>query len=81
MAEDAVALATETYRYEIGRDGRNRAFVDLASGRDYIEPDQPSLAVGSGGQSWPSTRVELQRGRLAGSFAGVGVQGDLRGEG
>lgn len=78
MPEDAIALATQTYRYEIGRDGRNRAFVDLASGRDYIEPDQPSLAVGSGGQSWPSTRVELQAGRLAVAFAEVGVQVHLR---
>lgn len=74
MEEDTIVLQTETFRYEIGRDGQNRAFVDLATGHDLLEPGQPFMTVGRGEERWPSSRVERDREFLRIFFGGSGVR-------
>ena len=45
---DAIALENGVCRYEIGVDGKNRALVGLADGKDYGEPGQPFMVAGRG---------------------------------
>jgi len=47
-----IVLANEYCRYVIGADGTNRAFVDLATGRDYLQPAPaaPVVRAKIGGQ-------------------------------
>jgi len=75
---ETLLLSTETCRYEIGRDGQNRAFVDLATGQDYLEPGQPFMAVGRGEERWSSTQVEPTGDLLTVSFGGSGIQVQAR---
>ena len=59
MIGESIVLDTESCRYEIGVNGQNRAFVNLATGKDYVELGQPFMLVGHGDRTWPSSKVEL----------------------
>lgn len=74
MRGEAIVLQMETCRYEIGRDGRSRAFVDLATGRDYLEAGHPFMVIGRGTQTWPSSQVEREEDVLTVSFGPCEVQ-------
>ena len=78
MSREAVVLQTETCRYEIGGDGRNRAFLDLAAGQDYLAAGDPFMVVGRGEQTWPASRVELEEDVLTVSFGHSGIQARVR---
>ena len=40
----AVVLENESFRYEIAPDGRNAAFIDKASGTNYVNGAEPGCA-------------------------------------
>jgi len=71
---DAIVLENPLCRYEIGIDGKNRALVCLADGKDYGVPGQPFMIAGEGQKSWPSSKVELSGDSLTVSFAPSGIQ-------
>ena len=74
MTPNAVVIATETCRYEIGADGRNRAFVNLAEGKDYAEPGQPVMVVCQKGKVVAATSADLAGDTLRVGFGDTGVQ-------
>ena len=67
---DAIVLENEICRYEIGRDGKNRALVNLADKKDYLQAATPLMRVGRAQQYWDSSKVELTGDLLSVSFAG-----------
>ncbi|MBI3920854.1 MAG: hypothetical protein HY318_05490 [Armatimonadetes bacterium] len=71
---DAFVLRNSACRYDIGVDGKNRSFVDLATKKDYCEPGQPFMVVARGTTTWPSSRVELNGDIATVSFGDSGVQ-------
>ena len=75
---DAIVLENAACRYEIGVDGKNRALVNLADGKDYGVPGQPFMLAGQGQKTWPSTKVELTGDVLRVSFAPSGIQATAR---
>ena len=74
MTADAIVIANDVCRYEMGTDGLNRAFVDLAEQKNYCEPGQPVMVVRARGKLFSSTRVELSGETLRVSFGDSGVQ-------
>jgi len=71
---DAIVLENEVCRYEIGADGKNRAVVALAEGKDYIEPGQPFMLAGQGQKVFTASKVELGGDGLTVSFGSSGIQ-------
>jgi hypothetical protein len=71
---DAIVLQNEFCRYEIGTDGKNRAVVGLADGKDFVESGQPFMIAGQGQKTWPSSKVELAGDALTVSFGPDGIQ-------
>ncbi len=67
---EAIVLENEVCRYEIGRDGKNRAMRNLADKKDYLRSATPLMRVGRAEQHWDSSRVELTGDLLSVSFAG-----------
>lgn len=78
LVGDAIVLENQSCRYAIGVDGKNRAFADVATQRDYCEPGQPFMVVGFGNKSWVSSKVELAGDVATVSFAGCPVQAQAR---
>ena len=54
LAGDAVVLENGVCRYEIGLDGKNRAFADAGRRKDYCAPGQPFMMAAQGEKTWPS---------------------------
>ncbi len=65
-----VVLETEYLRYEIGTDGKNAAFVDKGTGKDWCDPAAaPFFAhMRIAGHQYDSTAVSLKDGKLAVEF-------------
>ncbi len=70
----AIVLENTACRLEIGADGKHRALVNLADGKDYGEPGQPFMVAGRGQQTWASSKVELAGQILTVSFAPGSLQ-------
>ena len=71
-----VILETDFLRYEIGADGRNVAFVDKTTGKDWCDrAAAPFFAhVRKAGNSYDSTKVALVDGHIAVDFGGTGIR-------
>ncbi|UCF14533.1 MAG: hypothetical protein JSW59_14050 [Phycisphaerales bacterium] len=67
-------------RYTIAAEGRNLAFVDRASGTDYLKNDRPSACalVRAGGAEYPATSAALTNGRLTIEFDEADARAVLR---
>jgi hypothetical protein len=70
LTPDAIVLENQVCRYEIGRDGKNRALMNLADRKDYLRTWTPLMCAGRGQQSWDSSKVERTGDLLTVSFAG-----------
>ncbi len=73
-AAPPIVVENAGFRYEIGADGINDAFINRADGKDYCEPGQPFMAVTKAGRQWPSTKVEQAGASILVSFGESGVQ-------
>ncbi len=71
-----IILETDFLRYEIGADGRNQAFVDKTSGKDWCDrAAAPFFAhARKAGNSYDSTGVTLNDGRIAVAFGDTGIR-------
>lgn len=78
MTGENIVLQTDSLRYEIGTNGQNRAFVDLAAQKDYCEPSQPFMVAARGNRTWPSSKVELAGDVLTVSFGDSGLRVKVR---
>ncbi len=66
-------------RYTISGEGKNLAFIDRASGVDYLRRDTPSACalVRCGGVEYPATSAVLENGRLSLEFGKASVKAVL----
>ena len=71
---EAIVAENGVCRYEIGRDGKNRALMNLSDKKDYLKSPTPLMRPGRGQQSWDSSRVEMTGDLLNVSFAGCDVR-------
>lgn len=80
LAQPSVVLENDFVRYAVSPDGRNLAFVDRATGVDYLKPGPatPCAFVSRAGQEFPATSAALADGRLSLKFAAAGVEAWLR---
>ena len=71
-----VILDTEYLRYEIGADGRNLAFVDKASGKDWCDrASAPAFAhMTEAGRSHDSTKVTMFGNHVIVAFGNTGIR-------
>lgn len=77
---EPVVLENAHFRYTIAADGRNLAFVDKASGTDYLRPGPPTFcaSVLRAGTEHPARSVSLAENRLRLGFAGLDFEVTLR---
>jgi len=78
--QDAIVIENTHLRYTISADGQNLAFVDRATGIDYLKYDAPSAcaSVRCGGVEYPATSARFADGRLTLEFAGAEAKVFLR---
>jgi hypothetical protein len=76
-----IVLETAAFRYVIGAEARNVAFVDRATGSNYLRggPSPCALARTAGG-TLPATSAARARGRLTLRFGDTGIQAVLKTE-
>ena len=77
-ASDAIVLENQACRYEIGLDGKNRAFVNLADGKNHAQPGTPFMLAGRGHESWASAKIALTGDTLDVSFSGCDTRGESK---
>jgi hypothetical protein len=77
-----VVLENSLFRYTIAPDARNVAFVDRASGADYLRESAPSpcALVRVQGQTHAATAATLTDGRLTLGFGDTSIQAVLKTE-
>ena len=73
QSADVIVLENALCRYEIGRDGTDRALANRADGKNYCVPGQPFMQVFSAGTIWPSTSVTLTGSTMTVSFGSSGI--------
>jgi hypothetical protein len=75
-----IVISSRTFKYEMGRDGKNLHFIDRASGIDYLDMDTVSYcaSVISEGKSYRVTAVSLHGKRLELVFGKSGVTAVIR---
>ena len=75
-----VVLQNAQVRYVISATGTNQAFIDRATGRDYLRANVPSVcaSVHTPGGEFPATAAALTDDRLALEFGTSGVKVALR---
>jgi len=78
--QDPITIENAHVRYSISAEGKNLAFVDRATGVDYLNRDVPSVCalVRCNGAEYPPTSVFLADGRLTIEFAKANVKAVLR---
>ena len=72
IAQQAPIVVENTHlRYTISAEGRNLAFIDRATGTDYLKHDAPSVcaSVRCNGAEYPATSARLANGRLSIEFS------------
>lgn len=76
----AVVLENESFRYEIAPDGRNAAFIDKASGTNYVNGAEPGCAgsVTRAGAVTDCSRAAFNDGLLTLGFGDSGVEASVR---
>lgn len=77
---EPVVLENESFRYEIAPDGRNAAFIDKASGTNYLKHAEPGHAasVTRAGVVTECTRATFNDGLLTLGFGDSGVEAVVR---
>jgi hypothetical protein len=77
--QDPVVIENEHVRYTISGEGRNLAFIDRASGVDYLKGDTPSACalVRCSGAEYSATSAVLANGRLTVEFGKANVKAVL----
>ena len=75
-----ILIENEHVRYRISAEGRNLAFVDRASGTDYLKNDKPSACalVRAGGAEYPANSAVLTNDRLTVEFSEADARAVLR---
>ncbi len=78
--QDPVVIENAHVRYIISAEGRNLAFIDRASGVDYLRHDTPSVCahVRCSGAECPATSAVLEDDRLSIEFGKANVKALLR---
>lgn len=80
-AAKQIVFENASFRYVISAEARNVAFVDRATGSNYLRgPGTPCASVKVGGQSQPATAATLSRGRLTLRFGAGGVKAVVKTE-
>jgi hypothetical protein len=81
-AEQGVVFENALVRYVISPNARNAAFVDRATGTDYLRatPPSPCALVRVGGQQHAATAAALDQGRLTLQFGDSGIKAVLKTE-
>ena len=75
-----IAIQNTHLRYTISVDGQNLAFVDRATGIDYLKNDAPSACASArcGGVEYPATSARFADGRLTIEFGQAKAKAVLR---
>jgi len=78
----SVVLENPLFRYVISAEGRNVAFLDRATGKDYLRTGVPSpcAMLQVQGRAWPSTSARLEKGQLTLQFGTNGLHAVLKTE-
>lgn len=72
---DQIFLETDHVTYAIGRDGNNKSFTDIRTGKELLDADPvPFMFVARDGQWTPSTALEWAGGFLRVGFADTGIR-------
>ena len=81
-ADGDVVFENALVRYTISPNARNAAFVDRATGTDYLHatPPSPCAMVRVGGQEHAATAASLAEGRLTVQFGTSGIKAVLKTE-
>lgn len=68
--QNPIVIENTHMRYTISPEGRNLAFIDRASGIDYLRGDKPSTCalIRCGGESYTATSAAMENGRLTVEF-------------
>ena len=76
----AIVFENESFRYEIASDGRNLAFIDKASGTNYLKDAEPRRAanVQIAGAAVEVSRAVFGDGMLTLGFGDSGVEAGVR---
>lgn len=77
-----IVLENASFRYVIAADARNVAFIDRATGSNYLRGGEvaPCALIQTGGKSQPATVATFSRGRLTLRFGDSGVKAVLKTE-
>jgi hypothetical protein len=80
LGQGSIVIENAHMGYTISAEGRNLAFVDHASGTDYLRHDKlsPCALVRSGGVEYPATSAVLANGRLTLEFNKANARAILR---
>jgi len=81
MAQQApIVIENAHVRYTISAEGQNLAFVDRATGIDYLKHDAPSICAFArcDGTEYPATSVQFVNGRLTLAFGQADAKAVLR---
>ena len=81
-AEAGLVLENPLFRYTLSPEARNVAFVDRATGTDYLAATghRPCAQVRVKGQEQPATAATLAQGRLTLQFGASGIQAVIKTE-
>ncbi|MFA6471645.1 MAG: hypothetical protein WCU00_06345 [Candidatus Latescibacterota bacterium] len=76
----AVTLESDSFKYEIGADGKNLSFIDKKSGKDYCDHAKPSFCaqVKKDGKSFDVSKVSADGDRISLGFAGTEITATLK---
>lgn len=79
-APSSVSLETPAFRYVISAQGTNLAFIDRASGINYLRTNEPSACafVRVQGKELPATSAALAKGRITLHFGDSGLTAVLK---
>ena len=77
--QNSIVIENAHLRYTISPEGRNIAFIDRASGADYLRGDTQSTCalVRCVGADYPATSAALENGRLTVGFSKANVEAVL----
>jgi hypothetical protein len=75
-----IIMENDSFKYEIGADGKNISFVDKKSGKDYCDHAKPSFCaqLNKDGKSFDVSKVASDGGRIILEFAGTGITASLK---
>jgi len=80
MQQNSIVIENTHVQYTISADGKNLAFIDRASGIDYLKKDNSSAcaSVRCGGVEYPATSAQLEKDKLTIEFNKANTKAVLR---